>query len=154
MVVEQLVFRILFVQFKGLFPLFLVHGGEGAGDQFVIGDGKPGIGEPGDAPHQHHDKDEKATAQQPIDHGLVLFHFKVVLRFISLPFFNMNRWAALCSLGISPSSIASLIASLMIPISLEGFNPKASMISSPETGGWKFRIWSLCSTSTIFWRTN
>src|SRR5690606_19665102 len=135
MIVEQLVFGILFVQFKGLLPLFMVHGGKGACDQFVIGDRKPGIGEPGDPAHEDHDKDEKATTQQPIDHSLVLFHFKDVLRFISLPFSNMNLWAAPCSLGISPSRIASLMASLIIPISLEGFRLKASLISSPETGG-------------------
>src|SRR5690606_34280819 len=94
------------------------------------------------------------SCQQPIHHGPVLFHFDGVFKFIFFPFSNMKRWAAPYSLGISPSNMASLMASLMIPISLEGFRLNVSMISSPDIGGWKFRTWSRCSTSTIFWRTN
>ena len=51
---------------------------------------------------------------------------------------------------MSPSKIASFMASLIIPISLEGFKLKVFMISSPETGGWKLRTLSFSSTSIIF----
>jgi len=53
----------------------------------------------------------------------------------SSPFLSINSLAASYSLGIVPSRIASLIASLMSPISLEGFSPKVVIISSPLTGG-------------------
>lgn len=53
----------------------------------------------------------------------------------SVPFFSINSLAASYSFGIVPSRIASLMASLMSPISREGFSPKVVIISSPLTGG-------------------
>jgi len=47
----------------------------------------------------------------------------------------MNSLAGIYSFGILPSKIASLIASLIIPISFEGFKLNVLMISSQEIGG-------------------
>jgi len=47
----------------------------------------------------------------------------------------MNSFAEKYSFGILPSKIASLIASLIIPISFEGFKLNVLIISSPEIGG-------------------
>src|SRR5690606_6708217 len=54
---------------------------------------------------------------------------------IFFPFCSIRACAASYSLGISPSKIASFIASLIIPISLEGLRLKVAMISSPLIGG-------------------
>lgn len=63
---------------------------------------------------------------------------KIIYAFVSFIFFALSSIkvrAASYSLGIFPSKIASFMASFKIPISLEGFKLKVSIISSPEIGG-------------------
>ena len=69
-------------------------------------------------------------------------------------FFNMCSKAASCSLGMIPSSMASLIELFRLPISRQGCRSNIRIISSPSTGGWKLRIRSFSSRSFSFWRTS
>ena len=62
--------------------------------------------------------------------------------------------AASLSLGMTPSRIASLTAAFSSPTSEQGSRWNIAMISSPLTGGWKLRIRSRSSSSTIFCLTS
>ena len=46
------------------------------------------------------------------------------------------------------------MALFRLPISRQGFISNTRMISSPSTGGWKFRMRSFSSRSFSFWRTS
>src|SRR5690606_6752215 len=149
--------------FKFCYPGFFIQRRNSFGDQLIVGHRKSGVGEPGDTTNNNHNKDQEATSEQPVNNIFIILvcHVKFLLSTYyfswtkpkEMPLLIINSFAASYSLGISPSRMASLMASFIIPISREGCRLNVSMISSPLTGGWKFLIWSFSSTSLIFFLT-
>ena len=85
---------------------------------------------------------------------LILYYFFVGNRFIVAAVSSIKSRAGSYSLGIFPSSMASLIADKISPTGRDGGNPKVSMISSPRIGSFILRMLSFSSISRSLVRTN
>ena len=78
---------------------------------------------------------------------LILYYFFVGNKFIVAAVSSIKSRAGSYSLGIFPSSMASLIADKISPTGRDGGNPKVSMISSPRIGSFILRMLSFSSIS-------
>ena len=85
---------------------------------------------------------------------LILYYFFVGNKFIVAAVSSIKSRAGSYSLGIFPSSMASLIADKISPTGRDGGNPKVSMISSPRIGSFILRMLSFSSISRSLVRTN
>ena len=73
MVVQFLVLGELLIMFKFSNPFCLVQRRNGAGNQFITGNGKSGVGEARNAANHNHYKNQETARKEPVNHFVIVF---------------------------------------------------------------------------------